>query len=165
MKELKNFKKSETIIASIVAMAIGILLIILRSSLIGIVMTVIGVALIGFGVIDLLQHQIPPAVIKMVIGAVIIVCGWVLVEAVLYILAALMLILGGLLLYDKLKNRVHYQKLWMAFLDYALPAGLLLIGGLLLFNQTAARDVILVICGILTTIEGTVTLINALSDD
>ena len=97
MKELKNFKKSETIIASIVAMAIGILLIILRSSLIGIVMTVIGVALIGFGVIDLLQHQIPPAVIKMVIGAVIIVCGWVLVEAVLYILAALMLILGGLL--------------------------------------------------------------------
>lgn len=165
MKELKNFKKSETIIASIVAMAIGILLIILRSSLIGIVMTAIGIALIGFGIIDLLQHQIPPAVIKMVIGAVIIVCGWVLVEAVLYILAALMLILGGLLLYDKLKNRVHYQKMWMALLDYALPAGLLLIGALLLFNQTAARDVILVICGILTTIEGAVTLINALTDD
>ena len=120
---------------------------------------------IGFGIFNLLNRLVPPAVIQIVIGIVIIVCGWVLVEAVLYLLAAALLIIGGLLLYDKLKNRVHYIKPWMQIFDYALPIGMLLIGGLFLFNQTAAKDVLLVICGILTILEGAVLLVNTLLED
>ena len=100
-------KKTEKIISALLTIALGVLLILLKGDVISILMTVLGLGLIAFGVVDFCNVLIPPAVIKTVVGAIVILCGWVIVEAVLYVLAAILLIAGILLLYDKIRNKTN----------------------------------------------------------
>ena len=58
--------KTERIIAAVATMAFGVLLIVLQGKFIGLLMTVAGICLIVWGVLDFLHHLIPPAVIKIV---------------------------------------------------------------------------------------------------
>ena len=158
-------KKSEKIIAAILTMAIGVLLIVMQNNFIGLLMTIAGICLIVFGALDVFHREVPPAVIKIVTGALLIVCGWVLIEAVLYIAAAILLIAGILLLYDKIKKRVVCDTLLLTALEYAVPSLFVLIGFLLLFHQAVAIEIIFVFSGILTLIEGGVLLANALLEE
>ena len=128
-------KKSERIITAILTMIFGILLMVMQDNFIGLLMTIAGITLIVLGVVDIFQHFIPPAVVKMVSGILIIVCGWVLVEAVLYVVAAMLLIAGILLLYDKIKKRVCCDTLFKTVLEYAMPSVFIIIGCVLLFHQ------------------------------
>ena len=158
-------KKSEKIAVAIVTMIVGVLLIALRDSFIGILMTVAGIALIALGVFDLFNRLIPPAVVKTVTGIIIIVCGWALVEAVLYIVAALLLIFGILLLYDKIKKHRGCDKFWFMLLDYVTPSVLILVGILFLCHQAMTLTVVFVVGGIFTIAEGCVLLFEAFSQD
>lgn len=158
-------KKTEKIIAAILTMAVGVLLIVLQNNFIGLLMTIAGVCLIVLGALDVFHREVPPAVVKIVTGALIIVCGWALIEAVLYIVAALLLIAGILLLYDKIKKRVVCDTLLLTALEYAVPSLFVLIGFLLLFHQAVAIEIIFVFSGILTLIEGGVLLANALLEE
>ena len=158
-------KKSEKIITAVLTMIFGILLMVMQDKFIGILMTIAGFALIVLGVVDIFQRFIPPAVVKIVSGILIIVCGWVLVEAILYILAALLLIAGILLLYDKIRKRVHCDMLWQTILEYALPSVCILIGGLLLFHQAITVEIIFIVAGSLTLIEGGLLLAEVFIDE
>ena len=158
-------KKSERIIAAALTMVIGILLITLQDEFIGILMTVAGVSLIVLGIVDIFNRFVPPAVVKIVTGILIIICGWALVEAVLYIVAALLLMAGVLLIYDMIKKRHRCETVWKTVIEYAIPSLFLAIGMLLLFHQTLTMKVIFIICGILTLMEGGVLLINAFDED
>ena len=82
-----EMKKSEKIISAVLTMVLGVLFIVLKMDFVGLLMTLLGAGLIVFGIVDLIEKLVPPAVVKMVSGVIVIVCGWVLVEAVLYILA------------------------------------------------------------------------------
>jgi hypothetical protein len=155
-------KKTEKIVAALLTISLGILVIILRGKLIEILTTVIGIALIVLGVVDLIGKRVPPAVIKIVSGAIILICGLALVGIVLYVIAALLLIAGILLLYEQCKSKVRCLDWKSMILQYATPALLVFIGLLLLFNQGATVNWIFVVCGILTVIEGGVLLVNAL---
>ena len=64
-------KKSEKIITALITIALGVLFIVLRGDLISILMTVLGLGLIAFGVLDLIDKRIPPAVVKFVGGAIV----------------------------------------------------------------------------------------------
>ena len=156
-------KKSEKIITSCLTILLGILLIVLKEDLLGILMTLVGVGLIILGIMDLLSRAIPTALVKMVGGVVIIVCGWALFSAVLYILAAVLLILGLLLIYYKFKHKIVGRTPFYTFCEYIVPVFYLIIGGLLLFNQAGSVNVILVICGVLTIIQGGLFLFNSLT--
>ncbi|MBR2622848.1 MAG: DUF308 domain-containing protein [Clostridia bacterium] len=158
-------KKSEKIITAVLTMVFGILLIAMQDKFIGILMTIGGVSLLVLGAVDIFQRFIPPAVIKIVSGILIIVCGWVLVEAVLYVIAALLLIAGVLLLYDKIRKRVQCDTLWRTVLEYALPAVCILIGAFLLFHQAFAIEIIFIISGSLTLIEGGLLLVEAFDEE
>ena len=155
-------KKSERIITAILTMIFGILLMVMQDNFIGLLMTIAGLTLIVLGIVDIFQRFIPPAVVKIVSGILIIVCGWVLVEAVLYVISALLLIAGILLLYDKIRKRLFCETLWQTILEYALPSMCVLIGGLLLFHQAFAIEIIFIISGLLTLLEGTLLLVEAL---
>ena len=146
-------------------MVFGILLIIMQDNFIGILMTIAGICLIVLGVVDIFQRFIPPAVIKIVSGILIIVCGWVLVEAILYVIAALLLIAGILLLYDKIRKGVLCDTVWQTVLEYALPSVCIVIGALLLFHQAFAVEIIFIISGSLTLIEGGLLLIEAFKEE
>ena len=158
-------KKSEKIAGAILTIVIGILLVVMQNNFIGFLMTLIGGCLIVFGALDFFHHFIPPAVIKVVSGTLIIVCGWVLVEAVLYLASAMLLIFGILLLYDKLKKGIVCDSWLFTLLEYAAPVFCIAIGALFLFHQAFAIELVFIIAGIFTTLEGAAQLINALSDD
>lgn len=157
--------KSEKIIAAVLTMVLGVLLIVMRDDFIGILMTVIGLGLIALGVVDIVHDKIPTAVIKIVVGGLMILCGWTVVEAVLYILAGLLLICGFLLLYDKIKKHVVCDRLFHTICEYAVPALLIAIGIIFLFHQGKAVNFIFIVSGSLTLIEGGLLLINAMSEE
>ena len=158
-------KKSERLITALITIALGVLLIVLRGDLISILMTVVGLGLIALGVMDLIDNRIPPAVVKLVGGVVVIVCGWVIVEAVLYLVAGALLIAGILLLYEKIKSRSRCDTLFYTRCEYAVPVVFLVIGTLLMFNQGNTVNWVFIFGGIFTIIEGGLLLVGALSDD
>ena len=158
-------KRTEKIVVASLIIALGVLLVILRGGIVSILMTVLGLALIAFGVLDLFNCAIPPAVVKLVMGVVIILCGWLIVEAVLYLVSALLLIAGILLLYEKIKFRSRCINLFHALCVYAIPSLCLVIGILLLFNQGNTAQWVFVIGGVFTVVEGGLLLVGAITDD
>lgn len=158
-------KKTERIIAAVLTMVVGVLLIAMQDKFIGVLMSIAGGCLIALGVVDLCHRYVPPAVVKIISGVLIIVCGWVLVEAVLYIIAAMLLIAGILLLYDKIKKRVACDTVFKTVLEYALPSVFIVIGCVLLFHQAFAIEIIFVITGILTLLDGTILLLEAFEEE
>lgn len=157
--------KTQKILSAVFTLLLGVMLIILRSEVISIAMTVLGVGCIALGFFDLIQKLIPPAVIKLVVGVIIIICGWVIVSAVLYILAGLLLIVGVLFLYEKIKNRVRCQTWYYTLCEYAVPILCIIIGTLLLFNQGNTVNWVFVVSGSVTVLEGALLLIDALQTE
>ena len=158
-------KKAEKILIAALTVLMGVLFLVLKSNLISILMTVAGVCLIVLGIVDLIGKCIPPAVVKLVVGAVIIAFGWLLTAAVLYIVAAALLICGILMLYEKIKCKKKGENLLRTLLDYAVPVGVILIGVVLLFNQTGAVNFVFIISGIFAILDGAIMLFNALIED
>ena len=95
----------------------------------------------------------------------VIVCGWVIVEAVLYLVAGALLIAGILLLYEKIESRSRCDTLFYTLCEYAVPVVFLVIGTLLMFNQGNTVNWVFIFGGIFTIIEGGLLLVGALSDD
>ena len=155
-------KKSEKIIVAVLAMAVGVLLIALQGDFISILMTIAGIGLIVWGIIDLCLRQLTFGVVKIVSGILAIVCGWTLVEAVLYIVAALSLIAGILLLCDKLKKKITCNGFLRTALEYAVPSMLILLGILFLFHQTLPILFVFISGGVVIVLEGAVFLTNTL---
>lgn len=158
-------KKTEKIVAALFTIGFGILIMVLRGDLIKIITTVLGIALIVLGVIDLVGKHVPPAVVKIVAGVIVLICGLALVSIVLYVIAALLLIVGILSLYEKYKTKGRCHNFKSIILEYATSAMLILIGFLLLFNQGATVNWIFIVCGILTVIEGGLLLTDAILRD
>lgn len=158
-------KKSEKIVSAVLMMVLGIMFIILKDKFIGLLMTVAGISLIVLGATDLVENLVPPAVIKIISGILVILCGWVVVEAVLYILAGALLVLGILLLYDQIKNGESCERLWQTLLRYAVPILCIAIGGVLLFHRGEMMDIVLIISGCLIFLEGGIVLFNALIEE
>lgn len=158
-------RKSEKIIAALLIIALGILLIVLKNSFIGIVMTIAGVGLILFGIADIFEGEIPPAAIKIISGIFVVICGWTVVSALLYVIAVVLLVLGVILLYRRIKDREWGCTPLCNVCNYALPVICILIGGLLLFHNSKAITFILITCGILTVIEGGILLFDAFCEN
>lgn len=158
-------KRTEKIITALLTIALGVLLIVLRGKLVSILMTVLGVGLMAFGIMDLFNRLFPPAVVKLVIGLVVILCGWVIVGAVLYIVAAILIIAGILLLYEKIRCKETGGSLFYTLCEYAVPAVFLVIGTLLLFNQGNTVSWVFILSGAFTIVEGGLLLVGAFAGD
>jgi hypothetical protein len=155
--------KKEKLIAAAITVALGILFIVGKSSIINVLMTILGVTLIIFGVIDIVNKLVPAGVVKIVIAVLLIVFGWVFVSAVLYLLGAGLIIVGVLILYELIKNKVVFSvKDFGVFLRYLEAIVCIAIGLLLFFN---GFDWIFVLAGIVTIIEGVVICVEALKND
>ena len=152
-------KKSDIVISAIFTIAIGVLLMIMKGEMISLFMTILGVSLIVLGLIDLLDKNIPFAVVKIVVGGVVIFFGWTIVSAVVYILAALVLIVGILALYDCVRFRLRCMRGKEALKILMEPVVCILIGIVLFFNKW---DWVFVLAGLFTILEGGLLLLDAL---
>lgn len=158
-------KKTEKVVVALLTLLLGIALLILRGSLISVLMSVVGIVFIAFGIIQWIKGQIVLAVIKAVIGIVLIICGWTVVSAVLYVLAAAVMITGILLLYEQLKNQGCGATLLQKIAAFAYPIVCILIGFFLLFNNGNEAQWVFIVSGSLTVLEGGLLLLSAFALD
>ncbi len=156
-------KKTEKIIAAISTMLFGVLFLVLKGEMISVLMTVLGVALVVFGVMDLVFARVVAGVIKLVSALLVVLFGWVFVSAVLYLLGALVLIVGILTLYDLIKKRTPLcLRNWQSVLTYLRPVVCMLIGLLLFFNGFGW---IFILAGLFTILLGGLWLFDVLLVD
>lgn len=155
-------KSSEKLAYAIAAIVIGVLLIVFKADIIGITMTVFGVCLIALAVIDFIHSDVIPGVIKAVAGVVIIVFGWTLVSAALYIMAALLLIFGIAEMYLTFKNKSAYLDRSAFILRIAECAVYVLIGLCLMFNQGGTIAWVFILSGVFLIVNGVIALIQFL---
>ncbi len=159
-------EKTNKYISAVVMMAIGLLLIILKGGIINILLTALGVALIVMGILDAVQRKdVVRCVIKCVIGAVIILGGWLFVAVMLYILGALLVIVGVLWIIKLVQRHTKGVNLIGTITAYLVPALYILIGVCLFFNQSAFVDVVFIIVGVIVLVDGIIQLVNAIKED
>lgn len=152
-------KISSKISAAIISIAIGVLFIVLKGSVISITMTIIGVAAIIMAVVDFANNQTKTAVIKCIIGVAVLVLGWLLVDIALYGISGVLIILGvsqivSAIRLNNLCNAV--QKVFMII----KPVATLGAGFCLFFNKGEMADTIFVIVGVLVLVEGMLSLVD-----
>jgi uncharacterized membrane protein HdeD (DUF308 family) len=153
--------KSEKIISSVFTIALGVLLIAMKGEMISAFMTVLGIALISLGVIEFLKKDIPRAVIIGVFGGLIIFFGWTIVTAVVYVLAAIVLIVGILAAYDCVRFRSKCFCVTEFLFSLAPSALCILIGVLLFFNEL---EWCFLVVGGLTILEGGLLFIMSINE-
>ncbi len=122
-------------------------------------MTVLGVALIVWGVSDLVKGGTVEAVIKIALGVVSIVFGWALASVALYILAALLVVYGVMSLYPLIKDKCKDSLLFIA------PVVMLVVGLCLFFNQGGTVNWVFIVSGIFLVIYGVLNLVESLKNE
>lgn len=147
-------KLSDKLIAAILTVVLGVLFIALKGGVIGIAMTVLGIALIVWSVFDFMKNDLTLAIVKLIAGVVVIVFGWTLASIALYVMAALLLVYGVYHLYQLIKARNSVSD-W----QFVEPAICAVIGILLLFNQGGTIDWVFIVSGIFLIIQGILNLI------
>ena len=163
MAKKKVTFSNDKLIEGALTILLGILFLILQGQVITVAMTVLGVVLIVMAVLDLLDHQPFPAIVKAVFGVVVLVFGWAITTAALYILAAVLLIWGIYELYAKLRVHLKGNTVGLTVMLYIAPILNILLGLLLLFNQGGTVAWVFIVVGVLLIVDGVMLLCGALS--
>lgn len=129
---------------------IGVLLCIFQSGSLNILMTVVGALFIALGLVDLIKNkQTTRGIIEIALGAVVIICGWLVVDLVLLILGVVLIVKGILELVQNYKA---------GFVANLSSITLLVMGVLLVISKWALVDVMCIIVGVLFVINGVLAL-------
>ena len=104
-------------------------------------------------------------IIKIVVGAVVIVFGWAFVTVALYVIGVLLILYGLLALVNKIKLRVHYTNVVSTVISYSVQVVSIIIGLFLLFNQGGTVNWVFIVAGIFSIIEGLLLLVDACKKD
>ena len=146
--------RTNRLLSSLLTIVIGIMFIILKSEVISIAMTVIGVSLILAGIIDLTKKKTTNAIIELIFGLMVIIFGWTLLNAALIILAVLILIYGIFQLFEVSKRKRK------SFIHYLEPILSIVVAICLLFNKGGTINIIFTISGVILIIEGILSLVD-----
>lgn len=141
-------------VSAVATILLGALFIIKRGGVIGLAITVLGVSVLVFALLDFLAKFTNAAIVKGVVGLCILVFGWIFVDLAIYILAA-GIILTGLLQISSIKqyspvNLDTNEKLFI----YARPVMMVVAGACLLLNKNGTIDWVFVLVGALLVIQG-----------
>lgn len=146
------------IISSVVLIILGIMLIVMKDSVISFALTLIGVTLLISAIIDFSQHMTHMGSAKTVMGIVIIVFGWIFVSTALYVLAICLTIQGIFQIIDTHRMRSAVPKGFRRAFSYLTPIASVIAGIFLMFNPGGTVSWIFIISGILLVAEGVLSL-------
>ncbi len=150
----KKIDIPEGLVMSIFMIVLGILFLVMKSGVIGLAVTILGIALIVSAVLDLLNKDMTSCVVKAVIGVCVLVFGNLFLNVALIIIAAVMLVYGILELVNLFKAG---KKDLVKFIE---PVVIVVIAVALLVSHWVAIDLIFIIIGILFIAEGGLGLLN-----
>lgn len=157
-------KKYSSLIPAIFMLAVGILLIVFKGSMLSWAITIFGVLLIVMSVIDLIDHNYTMFAVRALLGILLIVLGWTLVELILWVFGAILLVYGVLQLVNYIRSRTKIGSFIGFIAIYSTPIINIVIGlCLLLCNIGQIADVLMVIIGIFFIIEAIASLFDIIS--
>lgn len=150
----KTKKTNSEVMSSLLYVIIGVLLIVFRSQTLGWAMTVMGVIFVVSGALDLARRNYWGGGISLVIGVAVLVLGWTAAQIVLLVLGVLIAVKGFFALVDALQRK---QKNALSVL---FPILTVAVGLLLAFGN--GLDIVILVTGILLTVDGVLGLISSL---
>jgi len=145
----------------ILAVVVGTMLIIMKGEVLSIALTLLGVTAILMGVLDIARNSGSSGIMKLIIGAAIILFGWLFVDITLIVIAVLMILFCGMNLIGSLKTDGYPMSAVQTIRTYAKPVIGLLAGICLLFNRGGTVAWVFTVVGIVFVIEGIMMLIES----
>lgn len=144
---------TNNVITCILYLVIGILLCALRTGLLNILMTVIGILFIAYGVYDVIKNRdnIAKGIIEITIGVVILVLGWTIGTIVLLVFGILITLKGVLDLINNIKEK-------KGTIDMINAIVTIVVGIILCVAPFAIGDIICIIVGVIFIINGILAL-------
>ena len=159
-------KKSSQLISAIMTLVLGILFVILKAQVIGVCLTVLGIALIVIGVLDLIRKSTASGIIKTVLGVAVLIIGWLLLEIAVLVVGVFLAVYGVIDLIKAIialvKNKK--KKFIAKIFNFIAPILCIVAAAFLLTSGGAVYDWAIIIAGIFFIIDGVIALIGALSD-
>ena len=146
--------KTEKLIVSIITVALGILLIVLRGATVQVVTSIFGVLLIVLGCLDIMAKDTLIGAAKFFFGIFILAFGWLVLSVVLYAVSVTVLVIALWWVYELWRTRCIRSFSWMFLFQYAQPILLAAVGVLLLFHQIESNEWLFVTAGVFTVLEG-----------
>ena len=147
-------KSNSELSSSLLYILIGVLLMVFKAQTLGWVMTITGVLFIVSGALDLLKKNWAGGAVSLIIGIAILVLGWTATKIVLLVLGILIAVKGIVALLDALKASKK-NALTLLFPILSIVVGLMLAFG-------NGLDVMILIVGILLTVDGVLGLVSSL---
>jgi hypothetical protein len=147
-------KKNSELISSLLYIIIGVLLMIFRSQTLGWAMTIAGVFFVVCGVLELVRQNWVGGAVSLIIGIAILVLGWLAAQIVLLVLGILIAVKGVVALINVLKKKRPNA------LELVFPILSIVVGVMLAFGN--GLDIMILIVGILLTVDGIIGLVASL---
>ncbi len=158
-------RRKEDIVSALFSMLIGIMLIVLRNQVVSIAMTVFGAIVLVSAVMDLINKQFNMAIVKAVLGICIIAFGWVFDNVALYLLAAVIIVLGLLRIVNMHKFFTETTTGKQKLFAYLRPIVTVIAGACLMFSQGGLVVWVVIATGVLLVAEGLLDVASALQKD
>ena len=151
----KKKPNDQAIINAIALIVLGILFCIFRAGMINVLLTIVGVVLIGLGIYDIVKKNYIAAVIEIILGIAVIVCGWTILDIALLVLGI------GLVIYSVYQivmiAKDFKKKGWMALVK---PIITLIIGVFLIVAKWLLVDWVFIVIGVIFIINGIMALLQ-----
>lgn len=145
-------------ITAILVIFVGLLFIIMRNSMLSLVITLLGAALLVIGVLQLIKKETPVGIMLLVAGAFVIVFGNFFTSIALYVIAALLIIYCVMNLMIVWKRGEQLVTSSQKIHAYLKPVIGILAGVFLLFHQGGAVSWVFIVVGIILVAEGVLML-------
>lgn len=155
-------KKTSQFISAAMTLALGILFVILKSEVVGIGLTVLGVALIVTAIVDIIRKSYAYGIVKGILGIAVLVVGWVLIEVAIFVIGAVLLVYGVLEFFKRLAAKKKGRRVWVVILGLVQPLVCIAAAVFLITKGGSALSLAIVVSGVLLIVDGVLALIGAL---
>ena len=165
-------KKTNKLLFALLTIAAGVLLFLYGGEVLSVCMTVLGVGLIVFAIVDLCRFSVVKAVLEGILGVAVLLIGWKLLGVALFVLAILLGIYGIVELFlhlvaickKKGKGGKSKKKKDLAtILGFVEPILALVVAALLLYCGTGALPLVLRVAGVLLVIDGILSIVAVIA--
>lgn len=154
-------RKASQFLSAVMTLALGILFLVLKTEVIGIAITVLGVALLITALLDLIKLSIITGIIKALLGVAVLVIGWLLIDIAILILGIVLLVYGVVNFFKAVFGK-NKGKLWRKIISIIEPI-LCVIGAIFLITSGgSAIEWAVIVAGVILVIDGILALVGAL---
>lgn len=150
--------RNQATVAGIIYIIFGLLCIIFRGGIISFAAFCAGIALIVFGIVQLVNELVISGTIMLVFGIAILFAGWFMISMIFYMIAIAMIVVGIFKLVEFFKKRAVNDSILRP--EGLRPILLTLCGVVFLFNQRGTVSVVFIIVGILLIIAGILSIVE-----